>query len=76
MSSSSRSGQNRFATAAATDDNRCGTYRALLRLVAKLRQRWSIRPWRLIAFDGDTFDKLKRLGRDRMATLEGLADKS
>jgi hypothetical protein len=31
---------------------------------------------RLIAFDGDTFDKLKQLARDRMATLPELADRS
>ena len=29
---------------------------------------------KLIAFDEDTFDKLKQLGRDRMATLQELAD--
>jgi hypothetical protein len=26
---------------------------------------------KLIAFDEDTFDKLKQLGRDRMATFQG-----
>lgn len=31
---------------------------------------------KLIAFDDDTFDKLKQLGRDRMATLEELADEA
>jgi hypothetical protein len=69
--------RNRFATAAATDDNRCGTYCPLLRLIAKLRsalEHTTVR--RLIAFDGDTFDKLKQLGRDRMATLPELADRS
>ena len=29
---------------------------------------------KLIDFDDDTFDKLKQLGRDRMATLQELAD--
>ena len=29
---------------------------------------------KLIAFDDDTFDKLRQLGRDRMATLQELAD--
>src|ERR1700716_2301162 len=28
---------------------------------------------KLIAFDDDTFDKLKQLARDRMATFQGLA---
>ena len=28
---------------------------------------------KLIAFDDDTFDKLKQLGRDRMATIQELA---
>ena len=31
---------------------------------------------KLIAFDDDTFDKLKQLGRDRMATLQELADEA
>jgi hypothetical protein len=31
---------------------------------------------KLIAFDDDTFDKLKQLGRDRMATIEELADEA
>jgi len=31
---------------------------------------------KLIAFDDDTFDKLTRLGRDRMATLQELADEA
>ena len=31
---------------------------------------------KLIAFDDETFDKLKQLGRDRMATLQELADES
>jgi non-homologous end joining protein Ku len=30
----------------------------------------------LIAFDDDTFDKLKQLGRDRMATIQELADEA
>jgi hypothetical protein len=40
-------------------------------------QRWSQRYVRkLIAFDEDTFDKLKQLGRDRMATIQELADEA
>ncbi|WP_375313938.1 hypothetical protein WHZ77_12525 [Bradyrhizobium sp. A5] len=31
---------------------------------------------KLIAFDEDTFDKLKQLGRDRMGTLQELADEA
>ena len=31
---------------------------------------------KLIAFDNDTFDKLKQLGRDRMATIQELADEA
>jgi non-homologous end joining protein Ku len=31
---------------------------------------------KLIAFDDDTFDQLKQLGRDRMATIQELADEA
>ena len=31
---------------------------------------------KLIAFDDDTFAKLKELGRDRMATIQELADEA
>ena len=31
---------------------------------------------KLIAFDDDTYDKLKQLGRDRMGTLQELADEA
>lgn len=31
---------------------------------------------KLIAFDDDTFDKLKQLSRDRMATIQELADEA
>jgi hypothetical protein len=31
---------------------------------------------KLIAFDEDTFDKLTQLGRDRMATIQELADEA
>jgi hypothetical protein len=31
---------------------------------------------KLIAFDEDNFDKLKQLGRDRIATLQELADEA
>jgi hypothetical protein len=35
---------------------------------------WVVR--KLIAFDDDTFDKLKQLARDRMGTLQELADEA
>jgi non-homologous end joining protein Ku len=35
---------------------------------------WQVR--KLIAFDDDTFDKLTQLGRDRMATIQELADEA
>jgi len=31
---------------------------------------------KLLAFDEDTFDKLKQLARDRMATIQELADEA
>jgi hypothetical protein len=31
---------------------------------------------KLIAFDDDTFDKLKQLARDRMGTIQELADEA
>jgi hypothetical protein len=31
---------------------------------------------KLIEFDDDTFDKLKQLGRDRMETIQELADEA
>jgi non-homologous end joining protein Ku len=31
---------------------------------------------KLVAFDDDTFDKLKQLARDRMATFQELADEA
>jgi hypothetical protein len=31
---------------------------------------------KLIAFDDDTLEKLKQLGRDRMATIQELADEA
>jgi hypothetical protein len=36
--------------------------------------RFAVR--KLIAFDDDTFDKLKQLARDRMATFQELADEA
>ncbi len=42
-------------------------------------KRWrrkQTRVRKLIAFDDDTFDKLKQLGRDRMATIQELADEA
>jgi non-homologous end joining protein Ku len=41
---------------------------------AGLRNGQTVR--KLIAFDDDTFDKLKQLGRDRMATIQELADEA
>jgi hypothetical protein len=39
--------------------------------------RWGqYRMRKLIAFDDDTFDKLKQLARDRMATFQELADEA
>lgn len=47
------------------------------RLIAKLPAYAGATTVRkLIAFDEDTFDKLKQLGRDRMATLQELADEA
>jgi hypothetical protein len=43
-------------------------------LDARVRQNKFMR--KLIAFDDDTFAKLKQLGRDRMATLQDLADEA
>lgn len=40
------------------------------------RRRNGQRVRKLIAFDDDTFDKLKQLGRDRMATIQELADEA
>lgn len=36
--------------------------------------RWRLR--KLIAFDDDTFDKLRQLARDRMASFQELADEA
>jgi hypothetical protein len=35
-----------------------------------------VRVRKLIAFDDDTFDKLRQLARDRMATFQELADEA
>jgi hypothetical protein len=40
------------------------------------RHRSKLRVRKLIAFDDDTFDKLKQLARDRMGTLQELADEA
>jgi non-homologous end joining protein Ku len=37
---------------------------------------WRFAVRKLIAFDDDTFDKLKQLARDRMATFQELADEA
>ena len=42
----------------------------------RVRSRGGRRLRKLIEFDDDTFDKLKQLGRDRMATLQELADEA
>ena len=44
--------------------------------MTKLRLLQRARVRKLIAFDDDTFDKLKQLGRDRMATIQELADEA
>jgi non-homologous end joining protein Ku len=47
--------------------------------VAFAQERWRrsrARMRKLIAFDDDTFDKLKQLARDRMATIQELADEA
>jgi non-homologous end joining protein Ku len=41
-----------------------------------LRRRRQAVVRKLIAFDDDTFDRLKQLGRDRMATIQELADEA
>ena len=40
------------------------------------REPGSLKMRKLIAFDEDTFDKLKQLARDRMATFQELADEA
>jgi hypothetical protein len=40
------------------------------------RDSWNRSMRKLIGFDDDTADKLARLGRDRMATLQELADEA
>jgi non-homologous end joining protein Ku len=47
---------------------------ALSQHLLRCRRRLAVR--KLIAFDDDTFDKLKQLGRDRMATIQELADEA
>jgi non-homologous end joining protein Ku len=42
---------------------------------ARLLSKWLIMR-KLIAFDDDTFDKLRQLARDRMATFQELADEA
>jgi predicted transcriptional regulator len=39
-------------------------------------ERWDDALRKLIEFDDDTFDKLKQLARDRMGTLQELADEA
>ena len=41
-----------------------------------IRSQQGQRVRKLIAFDDDTFDKLKQLARDRMATFQELADEA
>jgi non-homologous end joining protein Ku len=47
-----------------------------LNIVECAERRNGHRVRKLIAFDDDTFDKLKQLGRDRMATIQELADEA
>ena len=47
---------------------------ALLVFAELAKERQHVR--KLIAFDDDTFDKLKQLARDRMATIQELADEA
>jgi non-homologous end joining protein Ku len=42
---------------------------------SRKRSRW-LAMRKLIAFDDDTFDKLRQLARDRMATFQELADEA
>jgi hypothetical protein len=49
-------------------------YGSLLRELALLQESDPMR--KLIDFDEDTFDKLKQLSRDRMATIQDLADEA
>jgi hypothetical protein len=44
------------------------------RTFANLKEPERVR--KLIAFDDDTFDKLKQLARDRMASIQELADEA
>jgi hypothetical protein len=53
----------------------CGLFRIQLMFIYEDRcGRFGMR--KLIAFDDDTFDKLKQLARDRMATFQELADEA
>ena len=51
-------------------ENRCPLFGIVLERYGRQRLR------KLIAFDEDTFDKLKQLARDRMATIQELADEA
>jgi hypothetical protein len=62
----------RLATLAAERRTTVKTATALMRLLSREGRR--VR--KLIAFDDETFDKLKQLGRDRMATIQELADEA
>jgi hypothetical protein len=47
------------------------------RIPGSLRcKRWDAQLRKLIEFDDDTFDKLKQLARDRMGTIQELADEA
>jgi hypothetical protein len=67
------------ASAAVADSLRmeilpCGRQRFRKAAVPAALEQCDLR--KLIEFDDDTFDKLKQLGRDRMATLQELADEA
>jgi hypothetical protein len=51
----------------------CGLFRIQLMFICEDRSG-GLAVRKLIAFDDDTFDKLKQLARDRMATFQELAD--
>jgi hypothetical protein len=54
----------------------CGTILRQRHLNESSRRQEQPKVRKLIAFDDDTFDKLTQLGRDRMATIQELADEA
>jgi hypothetical protein len=55
---------------------RAGTISVAIKSASVAKQEAGLVVRKLIAFDEDTFDKLKQLGRDRMATIQELADEA